>query len=254
MKPYPSKTEALVITMLVFGIHHASSAVLIYDDFNRNGTLHGSTVTTGGLTWTSTGSGHNNTTTANGGQEIGGWNAKLAFTPETGKQYELTITVGPTIQNALIWGFAYDVGGFADYDYLSQNVFDMAWARMGSVDGGVYDYGKDIGGARTMAGTYTLDANTGPGHVNTLTLLLDTTGGLSLAQLTLKVNDVTKGTWTADVSTYNSIVFGRGTGTQDPNGTQISDLTLEVIPEPSSIGMIGLSAAALLLRRRNNRV
>jgi hypothetical protein len=250
---WKAMSVAAVVSALAIGVQQASASILIYDNFNRDGVLHGSSVDVGGLTWTSTGSGHNNTTTANGGQEIGGWNAKLAFTPEAGKIYQLTLTAGPTIQNALIWGFANDSGGFGDYNYLSQDVSDMTWARMGAVDGGLYDYGKDIGGSRTTDGTYTLDANTGPGFVNTLDMLLDTTSGLASAQMTLKVNNVTKGTWTSNVTGYNSIVFGRGTGTQDPNGTQISDLTLQVIPEPASLGMLGAAAAALLLRRKFRR-
>ncbi len=207
----------------------ASAEILIYDDFNRDGPLNGSTVTTGGQTWISTGSNHNNTTTANGGQEIGGWNAKLPFSPEAGKTYKLTLTAGPTIQNALQIAFGNKSGGFGDYNFLTEDVSNMAWVRIGAVSGGIYDFGNEVNNAITTMGTYTLDANTGPGYVNTLDLILDTTGGLAAAQLTWKINGVTKGNWTANVTGYDSILFGRGTGPEDPNSTQISDLTLQTV-------------------------
>lgn len=228
-KPLQSIKAACLAVAAIFNIQQASAEVLIYDNFNRNGTLHGSTVDTGGLTWTSTGSSHNNTTTANGGQEIGGWNAKLPFTPETGKTYQLTLTAGPTIQNALQIAFGNKSGGFGDYNFLTEDVSNMAWVRIGAQSGGTYDFGNEVNNAVTTMGTYTLDADTGPGFVNTLDLILDTTGGLAAAQLTWKINGVTKGNWTADVTGYNSILFGRGTGPEDPNSTQISDLTLQTV-------------------------
>lgn len=234
---------------LAIGMQQASADVLIYDNFNRNGALNGSAVDIGAQNWVSTGSGHNNTTTANGGQEIGGWNARLSFTPSAGMQYQLTLTVGPTLQNALQVGFAYDTGAFGDYNWLQQDVHDMAYARIGQV----LDYGNYVSDVYAVAGTYTLDANTGPGFVNTLDLLLDTTSGLATSQLTWKINGVTKGTWSANVSTYNSIVFGRGDGPNDPNGTQISDLTLQTIPEPASGLLILMGACGMGLLRKKMR-
>ena len=240
---------AAALSALTVGIQQASATILISDNFNRNGALNGSTVDVGAQNWVSAAGGHNNTTTANGGQEIGGWNARLAFTPETGKQYQLTLTVGPTLQNALQVAFAYDTGGFGDYNWLQQDVHDMAYARIGQV----LDYGNYVADVYSVAGTYTLDANTGPGYVNTLDLILDTTGGLSSAAMTWKINGVTKGTWTANVSTYNSIVFGRGDGPNDPNSTQISDLTLQTIPEPTTGLIFFLGSVALGLWRRTMR-
>ncbi len=251
MNPFQSKTTGLAMLALGIGVLQSSAAVLIYDDFNRDGALHGSTVTTGGLTWTS--SANNNTTTANGGQVVGGWNAKLAFTPEEDKRYQLTLTVGPTIDQALRLGFANHTGGLSQYSYLAEDISNMMWGQIGIWYAPGYDiqqhsyYGATVGGA-TTATAFTLDAGMGNGYVNTIDLFMDTTAGLSSAQFTLKVNGVQKGTWTGNVTNYNSIVFGRGTS--DPFNTQINDLTLSVIPEPSSLAMFGMTAGILLRRRR----
>jgi hypothetical protein len=245
----------LAACILAIDVKQASAEVIFSDDFNRNGPLHDSSVSyadptlyPGGLTWVSTGSGHNNTTTANGGQEVGGWNARLSFAPLAGEQYLLSFTVGPTLQNALEVGFAQDSGSFGSYNWLNQDVLDMLTAKIGQIN----DFGHTVSGIRTQAGTYTLDSNTGPGYATPVSLLLDTTSGLSSASLTWKVNDVTKGTWSGDVSTYNSVVFGRGDGPNDPNGTQISNFMLtKVIPEPAS-GLLLISGIAglLLIHRR----
>lgn len=241
---------AAVLSALALGLQQASASVIIYDNFQRAGALDGSTVDTGGVTWVSSA---NNTTTINdGGYVIGGWNAKLPFTPEADKQYQLTLTVGPTIDQALRWGFANHTGGLSQYSYLAEDISNMMWGQIGIwTDGNIVQqhsyYGTTVAGT-TTATPFTLDAGMGNGYVNTLDLFLDTTSGLASAQFTLKVNDVTKGTWSGNITGYNSIVFGRGTS--DPFNTQIKDLTLQVIPEPASIGMFGAMAAALLLRRR----
>ncbi len=251
MKTQPFKKTLLAIMALAFVIQQSSAAVLIYDDFNRNGPLDGSTVTTGGVTWTS--SSLNSTTTANGGEVVGGWNAKLPFTPEAGKLYQLTITAGSNIWASLRMGFGQHAGGFSDFNYITQDVANLSWVLIGKDwDPWHYQYGNTVAGTTTTVGTYTLDPNTGDGFLTTLSLVLDTTAGLSAAELTWKINGVTKGTWTNNVTGYDHIIFGRGG--ENPTNTQIKDLTLAVIPEPSSIGMLGLAVAALLVRRRNNRV
>jgi hypothetical protein len=97
-------------------------------------------------------------------------------------------------------------------------------------------------------------------------LLLDTTSGLSTAQLTFKLNGVTIGSWTGDGRTYNSVLFGRGLfGVEegsDPSGNAtVSDITVTMVPEPASL-VIGLCAGAVGLvtmraaghRRRFSRI
>ena len=206
-----------------------SPYVLFSDDFNRGSStpLNGSlpkivnpTYYPSGLTWQSTGSGHNSTTA--GQPETGGWNGMLSFTPEAGQKYLLTLEVGPTIQNALHIGFGRLNGGIGDYDFLTQNMYPVAGAKIGQIN----DYGNYNPGTST-AYSYTA----GPGDINTVSILLDTSSGLATAALTLSVNGETKGAWVADVSTYHHVGFGRGDGPNDPNGTQIRSISLSLVPE-----------------------
>ena len=258
MKQSLRKTISVVaaLSALTVGVQQASASILIYDDFNRTGALNGSSPNIGGGTWTS--SANNHTTTDNGGQVIGGWNAALPFTPEAGKEYKLTLTVGPVLDQALIWGFANHTGGFGDWDYLGQDVANMTWAQIGIWQATGYPiqqhnyYGTNIGGTTTPpAVTYTLDAGMGNGYVNTLDLFLDTTLGLDSAVMTLKINNTQKGQWSGNVTGYNSIVFGRGT--DGPYNTQITDLTLQAIPEPTTGLIFFLGSVALGLWRRTMR-
>ena len=239
---------------LLLGFATVSQAATVFiDDFNRTGPLHGSITSTGGLTWVS--STNNSTVTTNGGQ-TGGWNAKVGFTPVTGELYLLTLTTTETIGNALEFGFGIHSGGFGQWDGLIQNVSNMQTARI-NADPTWNTYGSTVGGTRTHT-QYTLDAGTGPGFVNTLTLLLDTTSGLSTSQLTYAINGVDKGTWVADVTGYNSVLFGRGhyggdgsPQLNDPtfSGT-VSSFQLEIIPEPSIALLGGFGMLCLLGRRR----
>jgi hypothetical protein len=248
-----TKSNRWVIGMVVLAAMigaMSANAAIISDDFNRTGVLNGSTVPTvdpvlypTGLTWLSTGSGHNNTVAGTG--EVGGWNAFLSFTPQPGNQYLLTVVAGPTIQNALHVGFGHR-SGIGDYNYFQQDMSIHSAANLGQLN----DYGNGVNQGYTPVGTYTLDANTGPGYVTTMELLLDTTSGLATSTLTWSVNSVVKGSWSADVSTYDIVGFGRGDGPNDPNGTIITGFSLDVIPEPATFGMFGVAGIAMLLRRR----
>lgn len=250
MKISKYRLQFLALSSFV-GLSVTSQAAIIFSDsFNRTGALNGSTTDTGSLTWVS--SANNSTVTTNDGQ-TGGWNAKVAFTPVAGKVYTLTLTTTTTIGNALELGFANDTGGFGDYNGLIQDVSNMQTARIGAYP--TYNtYGSTVSGTRTHT-QYTLNANAGPGFVNTLTLILDTTSGLSTSQLTWKINGDTEGTWAANVTGYNSVVFGRGLfggeGGNDPTGSgTITSIALDAVPEPSAALLGGLGMLALLRRRR----
>lgn len=258
-------SAAVVAALVLLCARVAPANTVFYDDFNRgNGTapssyLNGSTPTSynatlypSGLTWVSTaGSSHNLTTTANGGQEVGGWNAKLPVTLEASRYYTLTMTVGPTLQNALQVGFGQKSGGMSDYNYLSQDVANMTWARIGQIN----DFGKSVSSVATVSGTYVLSGSSGPGFVNTLVLGVDTSNGLSNAALSWEVNGVVKGTWTSNLTGYNSFLFGRGDGPNDPNSTQISDVTLTaIVPEPSAVVLLGAGVAGTAVAFRRRRV
>lgn len=253
MKPNIMKYRKIglaIATLAAFATSAQAATVLFSDSFNRTGTLNGSTTDTGSLSWTS--SANNTTVTANDGT-TGGWNAKVAFTPVANKKYLLTLITTTTIGSALELGFADDTGTFGDYNGLQQDVSNMQTARIGS-DATYNTFGSTTGGTRSHT-QYTLNAGAGPGNINTLTLLLDTTGGLAASQLTWKVNGDVEGTWTGNVTGYNSVVFGRGLfgaeGGNDPTANNtLSSIQLEVIPEPSAALLGGLGMLALLRRRR----
>jgi hypothetical protein len=252
--------SAVAAAAALVAVQTASSAIitLFNDGFNRTGGLNGSavdykdaTMYPGALTWVS--STNNTTQEANDGM-TGGWNARLAFTPVAGEIYLLTLTAGTTINNALELGFGiHSSSSFGTFDGLIQNVSNMQTARIGS-DATYNTYGPTVSGTRSHT-QYTLDSGTGPGFVNTLTMLLDATSGLSTAQMTWSINGVEKGTWVANVTGYNAVLFGRGRfggeGGSDPSGNAtVRDITLQVIPEPATFGMLGAAAMAMLLRRR----
>jgi len=247
------KSIGLATITLLCASTIAQAAVLFSDDFNRTGALNGSTTATGGLTWSSS---NNNSTVTDDGGRTGGWNAKVAFTPESGKLYLLTVTTTSTIQNALELGFGNSGSSFfgGDFDGLIQKVGNMQTARIGP-DADYNTFGPTVSGTRSHS-SYTLDSGTGNGFVNTLTLLLDTTSGLATSQMTWSINGVQKGTWSADVTGYNSVMFGRGRfggeGGSDPTGNNtVSNIQLEVIPEPTTALLGGIGMLCLLRRRRS---
>lgn len=240
------------LLFMLGGILPLSSAsfgatIIFSDSFNRGSgadpadRLHGTFTEVGALQWNS--STNNRTTTADGGK-TGGWNAKVAFAPVTGQQYLLTITGGTLVNNAIEFGFANDSGGFTASNTLIEDVANMQTARIGALN----SYGSVVSSTRSHT-NYT----TGVSPVGaTLTLLMDTTGGLANASFTYRINGDLIGTWTGDVTSYNSVVFGRGQGggTNPASVSAISDITLTAIPEPAAALLGGLGLLFLLRRRR----
>ncbi len=244
------KLFLMMCVALLSGLLAASPAVaeiIIYaDDFSGDSStnLSGQAPDTrpGSETWTA--SATNPPWKADGsiGTFAGGRNAFLPFVPVDDKVYTLSLDLNLTGGGSGDW-FAM---GFAQY-----NVADATFTAS-SVNGWAYMLHKSPAGTSNHVQTFTGPAGTGY------------EGSYDVTGTALKVVlDTQPDTWTAewfldgsslrgptDISpTINYVGFGRcGTATGS-----VDNFELTVIPEPSTLVLLGISALALLLVLRRRR-
>lgn len=256
MKISKFKSHGLALATIV-GFAATSShgaTVLFSDDFNRDAALHGSAPSYlgtgyGSLTWKALG--QNTTTsggglahvTSGGGGAGQGFNAILAFTPESGKQYLFEIRADVTVGNVSIGMGNHNGAGIGGYDWLSQTMDPSLVGNFGSS----FLWGRN---PAASAGTDNLTSYDGTGAssgFNTMSWLLDTTQAQWTA--TFAFNGTTIGTVNTSASDINYVGFGRGGGGSDPQFV-VDSVSMTLIPEPSAALLGGLGMLALLRRRR----
>jgi hypothetical protein len=258
-KQYIKYAIALVGTALLVMPAQAAPTVLYSDNFSGDGTadLHGTTpdTTIGTNTWVASsyikddGSAAVDTTKTGSGF--------LAFTPEANKVYTLSVTLDqPThIANG---GGKWFAMGFANSDETQTNAFQGA----GTIDPSPWmlwrstrdtTLGNDLRmfmGPNTLGGdTLAVDPGLSPAGNHTLSIVLDTTAALWTSDFQLDGVSQWKETFTAN-PTINQVRIGRNGGV----GFNVDTLSLTVVPEPATVGMLGLGAVlTLLVRRFKNR-
>jgi hypothetical protein len=246
------KTGLAMVTLAAFATSAQAAVILFSDDFNRTGSLNGSAPSYrnsaegyGSLTWSALGQ---LTSTTDGGRaEVRtggtgsgqGFNAVLAFTPITGKQYLFEISAKTTNTVSIAMGDFR--GSIGSHDWLTQNIYPSVVAASG---------GQNLWGSYAAQSVNTnpstsytgAAANTGY-HI--MAFLLDTTA--VQWTVTYIFDGTTIGTVNAP-ATIDSVAFGRGTST-DPS-FDVRSLSMSVIPEPSNALLGGLGMLCLLRRRR----
>lgn len=222
--PIQSIKRLVVLIAVCLASQSELPAAVIYSQTFTGGTdpLLGTVSTVGGGTWVGDDFVNLNGSFTGVGKGIG-----LAFTPVTGKVYDLTATC-----TAASGGAYYDWFGVAFSPGLGATAWypDLGSAALRTVNG-KWDLWPS--GASFWATTTEIDVR------------LDTTG----AQWTTAFYDggvqigATYAFTTNPTINYVSLVASNTTGS-------LSAFQLSVIPEPASLALLGLSAVALLRRRR----
>ncbi len=253
MKPKSSVFGKLITGLAVVTISAsvAQAAVLFSDDFNRDGSLSGSTPTVvnatyypGGLTWQNAADTATTTTSSGGLAQItgagGGYNAFLAFTPESGKQYLMTVVADQITDNMVI-GLGNQIDStFANpVDWWDADIKPSVLVRIGANN----DWGTNTAAGWTLNGFSYTDVG-----YNTVSWLLDTNPATWTA--TLSVNGTEIGTVNVPDNDVTAVGFGRAGNSPTFN---VDSISLQIIPEPTSGLMLIAGAAGLCLHRRRIR-
>ena len=247
---------AVVASVVSLTVQTASADILFSDDFNRTGKIYGSTPSyvnpayyPSGLTWYGCNDAQASTTA---GQPASGFcNQLLAFTPQSGQQYNFTVVAKSPDGWDISVGFGKVLTWNGGYDWWDQDVRSSAFASVFSgptTTNGTYrtidNNGVVISPTPGVAGTFKYTP-VGDGY-NTISMMLDTRSGLASATATLSVNGVTMGSWAADVSSYTGVGYGR----YGDYRYSVRSVNLSTIPEPGSLTLLGLVGGGLLLRRK----
>lgn len=255
MKPTSKHATQAAFLGLVISFATAPAATIYSETFSDGsvGTpslLDGSTpdVTTGGATWSASlweenGSTARITSAVDFGTDD---SAFLPFTPGAGNVYTLSATATVPVGGSGSWVAL----GFADTNITSGQPF---WAN-GTAPWMLYrqssevtSFAESLGTApnndlgvdtnNVIAGNYATSAD--------LTIVLDTTGTAWTAEWLVDGSPVRSETYGTNPS-INFVGFARENG----ESSDIDNFTLTVIPEPSSVALLGLGGLALLRRRR----
>lgn len=170
-------------------------------------------------------------------------NASLAFTPEAGKMY----TLSADLNNMFTGNFESVWLGFRGNQNVSSTFSDVFAAsriyRRNPQDDFVVQ-------AKTPDGVNIL----GQSASGTLQLVLDTTGADWGLTTTWDSTEVGSYTYSGDNPAITHVGFGfsDGSGGVAPStlGSTVDNFSLTVVPEPATIGMLGLGAVGVLFLRR----
>ncbi|MFA7345435.1 MAG: PEP-CTERM sorting domain-containing protein [Terrimicrobiaceae bacterium] len=239
---FPAILVFAALALAFTGAAHA--ATIIYeDDFNRNGTLNGSTpvpVDTGGALWKDNGVFHTTSTALGGSVTSTAGSATLPFTPTSGFVYtlEADVIVNTASTNWASIGFSSSIdnspsptAGGAPTMLVRGAAFGGNWVQPFS--SGLTTFGPSPGPAANAAGTS-----------NTLTLVLDTTG--AAWTVSAFINGTADGSFTYGTNpTIAAVGINWGT---DATFTRVE---LSSVPEPATWGLLaGAGTVLVTLRRR----
>ena len=246
------------LAMLGMAAGTASGSVIYSDSFpgSSSATLNGTTpaVDTGGATWTA-----DTAWRANGSVDesitSGAWNAFLPFTPTSGRIYTLSEGINATA-NAPGTSNSWVGLSFLASGALGVPLFENSSGAGTNAAPLVLDY---VPGSSSQITTYTEPGlNGGNGYaysgtgVQNLKMVLNTGG----TNWTVSFSD--NGTALGQAYTYaaggNPTIADVGFGTSNASG-QVSNfsLTSSPVPEPTTLGLVAIGGAGLLLAARKRK-
>ncbi len=239
-----------------------TQAAVITDSFASTGPLVGKAPTTpqtSGDVWGYTSTLTHFTVNTAGTLTVDGSGARMAtlpFTPATGNVYRLSADVQTLSGNWLALGYK-TTGSASDGAPSSSGQGAAPWALL-TPSGGV----QAFGGAGT--GSQFLNGYIAPGGgsiFHNIALELDTTGAQWKTTILVDGVVASAGAFTG-THTYatnpaiTGIFIGNGavhTVTQVNSAGSVKNLQLVVVPEPATLGLVGVAAAGALRRRRRRR-
>ena len=230
------------IVGLSFGLLIAGMAqadVVYQDTFSVDGTLAGRAVEIGTGVWI----GHSDLQTTNGvalpAATSPGKNALLAFTPETGRIYTLSVDINAISNSWAAMGFVSDTaatiaGNEFFYSYVDTEAPWMYVVPAGNVQTFT---GPSTGGIGTFAGI---------GSSGTMQIELDTTGSDWEATYYFEGTALRTNTFSGSLNITHVGFGGNPVSTQE-----VDNFSLTVIPEPATLGLVAVMGGALLFIRRH---
>ncbi|WP_435895841.1 PEP-CTERM sorting domain-containing protein [Oceaniferula spumae] len=256
-------TKTSIAATMALSFAASASAVVVYQDTFSDTDLTSNPGTGGGIiagTGSNTGgplqeAGGNMSQVAAsggaGGQMVGKGVTNNSFAIAPGYTLSVTYSISnqansgnpPYPSNSFSFGLvesSVDVatlGGFhsfSAYEGIGLNLTERSGAPLGLM------YGDGTGPSNLLDGSQTVTTGTD----QTMVLTVDAAGNYSFS-----LNGATAGTGTTAMDLSKSYKFAIYTQGSD-GGSMISQVTLDVVPEPSSTALLGLGGLALIMRRR----
>jgi hypothetical protein len=165
----------------------------------------------------------------------------LPFAPIGGQVYTLTATLaqpGPRNADGQWGGIGFTAGNTVSTAIWRDPNLASPWMLYRNNDPVVTFTGTGTTGSESE-GNFT--------GTQTLTIVLDTTADLWTAAWKVGGTSVRTHTFATN-PTINYVAFGRASA-----GVDFDSFTLDVIPEPGSVAMLGIGGLAMLMRRRLRR-
>jgi hypothetical protein len=235
-----------VASAVVLFASPALAGTIYQDDFNRTGSLNGSTpsTTSGGAKWTSatsyTVSSGSVASTAPGSGN--GTEAYLPVDLSVAGTYSLSATLTPSTAGSTDWlSLGFISTGATNSLFQNNPPNAMLWllykengvtqSFYGGTTSNVLAGGTASPAATPVTFTINLNSSTGDFSISDNKGLISRTGTLSAAQIS-SIHDVAIGTYSTAHGSFSNFSFST------------------TAPEPGSIGLLAVAAGGLLVRRR----
>lgn len=248
-----TKTLLASATALAFTAGSADAEVLYQHTFDGDGSVAvnglavdvvaaGALATTHGITstaWTESSSG----TFTDDGLGSGQFVAELGFTPIDGTVYTITM-IGTNTADSGNW---ISVGYWNNSTDNGSIPNGLAWSLFRTNDDNAFALLEGVG---TI-----LDNVASPANPATISIVLDTTDGGGFGGGAWDVEWYFGGSATpfasADNVAFSSAIVAVGVGSENA-AADIDSFTLEVVPEPGSLALLGLGGLLVAARRRRD--
>lgn len=236
------KKTAASLCLIGLPIVSANAATMYFDDFSGDGLsgLNGTTpdTTTGGNTWAASGDWANDGSTTATGTAADDDNAFLAFTPVAGNVY--TVSASLATPSGGVSGTQWGAIGFTNTNTLNTVFWDngtIPWILYRENNEVVSWTGPGIAG-NVSEGTFS-------GPIN-YSIVLDTTNATNWTAQWLVNGSEVRAATSIGTPMINYVGLGRVGGA----AVEFNSFELTVIPEPSTMALLGLGGMVLLRRRR----